>query len=471
MSKPPASTGDAAGAPARRVHRAILLGAAAVLFAAIGGAFVLGAADVSVPRPIGFRFLMGVIIVCNVMWWAAADRQLAIWSRGGRVRASLRVGLAFAMVGLLLPVGRMLAWGHIGNLSWAPVWYVSGFQLWHMVLVVLVPPVTAAALLVAAIVSVLRAWRGRLRTTMKAGPPDSAADGRGLSRRQVLASAAVFAPAAVLGAVTLRYGRQTGRFLVNRYDVPAPWLPDRLRGLTITHISDLHLGRLYRPYMLPRLVDEANRLDGDLVVVTGDIVDVSNEMLPAAMDALRQLRHRHGMFLCIGNHDLIDNGDEFVRTLRRERFELLTDERRRVEIGGERLTVAGLDWTRRDVSDGRRPSHADHVREMLHGYRAAEEGPCIALAHHPHAFDALSAAGVPLTLSGHTHGGQLMLVAPRADGNGHAAHDRGAGAMLFRYVRGFYHRGPATLFVNSGVGNWFPVRINAPAEIVRLRLV
>ena len=89
----------------------------------------------------------------------------------------------------------------------------------------------------------------------------------------------------------------------------------------------------------------------------------------------------------------------------------------------------------------------------------------IALAHHPHTWDCLADAVIPLTLSGHTHGGQIMLT-PAGD-----PREIGVGQILFRYNRGFYRRNGTTLFVNSGVGNWFPLRFNAPAEIVQIQLV
>ena len=88
----------------------------------------------------------------------------------------------------------------------------------------------------------------------------------------------------------------------------------------------------------------------------------------------------------------------------------------------------------------------------------------LALVHHPHAFDALADAGADLTLAGHTHGGQLMLT---PQGFPHPV----GGGLLFRYIWGEYRRGDAALYVTSGAGNWFPVRINAPAEIVQIRLV
>jgi hypothetical protein len=83
----------------------------------------------------------------------------------------------------------------------------------------------------------------------------------------------------------------------------------------------------------------------------------------------------------------------------------------------------------------------------------------ILLAHHPHAFDPAIDAGIPLTLSGHTHGGQLML------------NERlGAGPIMFRYWSGLYQHGDSSLVVSNGAGNWFPLRINAPAEITHLTL-
>ena len=80
------------------------------------------------------------------------------------------------------------------------------------------------------------------------------------------------------------------------------------------------------------------------------------------------------------------------------------------------------------------------------------------MAHHPHAFDLAAEAKIPLTLSGHTHGGQIMPAG------------RGFGQMMYRYWSGLYDKGPSKLIVSNGVGNWFPLRINAPAEIVEITL-
>ena len=123
---------------------------------------------------------------------------------------------------------------------------------------------------------------------------------------------------------------------------------------------------------------------------------------------------------------------------------------------GDTVQLLGLRWDRSGVAE-RDAVIAASVREVA-ALRQPGAFP-ILMAHHPHAFDAAAAAGLPLTLSGHTHGGQLML-----------GDDLGAGPLFFRYWSGVYRRGASQLVVSNGVGNWFPLRINAPAEIVHLTL-
>lgn len=475
-SFPPVPPRTEAGSRAHALVRTVAIFS---MLALIAVAFMASLADVTMPRRSGFMLLMMIVIVCNVVWWTYADRALVDWPMRAGLRASLRMAVAAGVLAMCVWPVDMLLTGRVVQLVRPPTWAVAAFQLWIMVLVVGVP----VTLLIAFVVRWV-AWgvRGvvRLGRAARDGAKDDAATvavdyapaaPQQLTRRQLLATAGIYAPVVLVGAATAYGGRQNGRFEVNRYDLPAPWLPHRLRGLTITHISDLHVGRFYRPEHLPRLVEAANNLRSDLILMTGDLLDSSNDMIPPLLTALRGLNARHGMYLCVGNHDLIDDGPSYIRAVRDAQFDLLIDERRRVQIGGESITIAGLDWARQDGSTTGRPGHVAHATETLAGHDESVDGPCIALAHHPHAFDALAPRGAHLTLSGHTHGGQLMLTPPPKSVRPAARCDIGAGPLLFRYVRGFYERDGRTLFVNNGVGNWFPIRINAPAEIVQLRLV
>jgi uncharacterized protein len=83
----------------------------------------------------------------------------------------------------------------------------------------------------------------------------------------------------------------------------------------------------------------------------------------------------------------------------------------------------------------------------------------ILLAHHPHAFDPAADAGVPLTVGGHTHGGQFQLI-----------EDVDFGQLMYKYWSGLYRKGDSFTSISNGIGNWFPLRINVPCEIIHLTL-
>ncbi len=346
----------------------------------------------------------------------------------------------------------------VGVITWLMIWYLT-------VLAVICLIISG---------SILFAWKKAdtvFRRSKPVDPPPDPNNGDAesaeagtdaMTRRALLGWTTAVGSLAVAGAGVGVGFSQSGRFEVRRVRMTLPRCPERLKGLTITHLSDLHVGRLFRPEYLPALVEAANKLGSDLVVVTGDIVDHSIDFLPAAADAIAQLEGRYGRFVVMGNHDLIDSGQVFIEEMSRRERGFLCDENRTLEIGGERIQVAGLRWASRDRGEGVFAGHEERASAALTG--ADPDRFTIALAHHPHAFDALARHGVDLTLSGHTHGGQFNASIP---GTRLAI---SAAMLMFRYIHGEYRNGSAALFVNAGVGNWFPVRINAPAEIVQIQL-
>ena len=408
---------------------------------------------IAVPRPWGFRLFIVVMLCMNALWWTVADRRFARYLKSERWSRASRVLAAALSLAMNAPMVYVAMTGRLPRyFSYGPTWYAAAVTLWQIGLVVAMPIVAGLRLVVIGAQALVR--KARHRPVVETNP----------SRRAFLKTSFATAPVAMLVGGVGASQMQAHRLDVDRHTLAAPWLPSRLKGLTITHVSDLHVGRLYRPQQLPALVEQVNRLDSDILLVTGDIVDVSNEMLPPALDAIGQMRQRYGVFACIGNHDEFDNRRAFIRGVR-ERMPLLLNERRTLEIGGEKLCISGVDWAGFDRRISGRPGLHDHVAETMKGYDESREGPMIAMAHHPHAWDSLALAGVPLTLSGHTHGGQIMLNPPDM------RPDIGAGSLLFRYVRGFYRRGLSDLFVNRGVGNWFPLRVNSPAHIVQIQFV
>jgi predicted MPP superfamily phosphohydrolase len=302
-----------------------------------------------------------------------------------------------------------------------------------------------------------------LRTNVSSKPTDyetvSEPGHRLLSRREVLSAAAVALPPLVTAGLVARAVPQLGRFRRQSLHLTVPGLPEKLDGIRIAHFSDLHVGRYTRPGQIPAMVDAVNKLQADLVLFTGDLIDMSLDDLPRGIRAMQQINPRAGMALIEGNHDLIDNADEFDRRVREAGLPLLIDQAMTVIVRGQPVQLLGTRWgeTTGNRSRANDLAFARSIDQLL-PLRDPDAFP-IVLAHHPHTFDAAAAAGFPLILSGHTHGGQLML-----------SSDIGFGPLFFRYWSGLYTKGTSQLVVNNGVGNWFPLRINAPAEIIELTL-
>jgi predicted MPP superfamily phosphohydrolase len=292
---------------------------------------------------------------------------------------------------------------------------------------------------------------GRTAPSPPAAPSQGEATTGPANRREFLGILTAAAPALLTGAGVAYSQRQLCEFRIRPIGVSLPGLPPELDGLTIALVSDLHVGTFTNSETVKRAVEETSRLEADLILLPGDLINNALADLSDALDAVCNMQSRYGAYLCVGNHDLIEDGQEFVRRVR-ARVPLLVGESRVVPVRGRLVQLLGLPWNRGAALI------EDSVRQLA---REITPGAFpILLAHHPHAFDAAAAHGIPLTVSGHTHGGQLML-----------SDSVGFGPLLFRYWSGFYRRpNGASLVVSNGVGNWFPLRAGAPAEIIHLTL-
>ena len=172
---------------------------------------------------------------------------------------------------------------------------------------------------------------------------------------------------------------------------------------------------------------------------------------------VKAMEGRYGLWMIEGNHDLLENGAEFERRVKAAGVPFLLNESAVANVRGHPVQLFGLRWVSGFAPRQCELVTAGWLRELMK-QRQPDAFP-ILLAHHPHAFDAAVEADLPLTLSGHTHGGQLMFDS-----------QHGAGPAFFRYWSGLYTRGRGQMIVSNGIGNWFPIRINAPAEIVHVTL-
>jgi uncharacterized protein len=257
----------------------------------------------------------------------------------------------------------------------------------------------------------------------------------------------------VAGALALWGGFDSvrARPRVRRRTVRIASLPAALEGYRIGQISDVHCGPHTPAERVAEWVAQLNALDLDLIAVTGDLITTGSTHVAAVARALGELRARDGVFACMGNHDYFTDGEHFVRELSGAGLEVLRNRGVTIERDGARLYVAGVDdtWTSRHDVDR---ALADRPANV----------PSVLLAHDPNLFAEASAHDVDLTLSGHTHGGQLAIPGFR-------------GLSLARFITqfpaGLYRRGRSWLYVNRGAGTTGPpVRIGAPAELAVLTL-
>src|SRR5260370_25529251 len=214
----------------------------------------------------------------------------------------------------------------------------------------------------------------------------------------------------------------------------------------------MHVGRFTSGRVLRDMVRVVNELRDDLVLLTGDLINDVLTTLDEGIDLVRALDPRLGLYLIEGNHDLIETASEGERRVTASGTTFLVDESAIASVHGVPVQLLGISWTRRHGAN-HDEAISRSVRALLQQQRP-DVFP-ILLAHHPHAFDAAAEAGMPLTLSGHTHGGQLML-----------NEQLGFGPALCRDWPGLYTRVNSQLIVSNRVGNWFPVRANAPPQLI-----
>lgn len=385
------------------------------------------------------------MLALDIFWWCVLARA----TNRKWVRAFLTIFMIAQTIGLIwLITGRLFQTGWD---RWLPKSATAAIFIWHFIGLGLLSLLAVALIPIFLVQQMVRISRRRRQ------PEQQLSDHRHhYTRREFLSAAAAITPPLLTLGLTGIALSQLNQFRVRRLVVPIRDLPRDLDGTTIAHVSDMHVGRFTSGRVLREMVRVVNEFGADLVLLTGDLINDALATLDEGIDLVRALDPRLGLYLIEGNHDLIENAAEFERRVKESGIPFLLDESAIASVHGVPVQLLGLSWTRRHGAN-HDEAISRSVRALLQ-QRRPDVFP-ILLAHHPHAFDAAAEAGMPLTLSGHTHGGQLML-----------NEQLGFGPALFRYWSGLYTRGQSRLIVSNGVGNWFPVRANAPAELIHLTL-
>ncbi len=273
--------------------------------------------------------------------------------------------------------------------------------------------------------------------------------------RRAFVEQAIVGSAMVAGGTASTYGAVFGRHDYELATVPVPirGLSRAADGFTIVQLSDLHLGQMVGEPEMRAAEELVRRAKGDLVVLTGDLIDHDPRYVERLGRLVRRLADVTPVVAIPGNHDYYTGIDAVLEATRKAGATVLVNES--VVMLGEEggFVLAGLD-DHRGETIGRGPN----LREALAGVRS--EGPRIVLCHNPKEF--LETAGdVALQISGHTHGGQINLGLPIA-------------SMVLRhgYIAGLYQERGSHLYVNRGFGTaGAAVRVGSPPEVTRIVLV
>ena len=251
---------------------------------------------------------------------------------------------------------------------------------------------------------------------------------------------------------------------VSHREVPVAGLHPAFDGLRVVQLSDIHCGEFTEPFFLRRVVGCVNRLDPDLVLLTGDFVTkaplsdrVFKDAAWACATILNELKCQQ-RYACLGNHDFMVGKEKVAAALKAFGIVVIGNGCLPVERGGGRFWLSGLE----DPSEG----NPDPAAAIPPSIRNRPHEPIVLLCHGPDYADNLLARpegqAVALMLSGHTHGGQVRLPL--------------LGAQFLpewgrKYVRGWFRLGKMQLHVNRGIGAiHVPFRFNCPPEITCITL-
>lgn len=302
------------------------------------------------------------------------------------------------------------------------------------------------------------------------------------SRRTFFRTASVVAGAAPFLGVMYGYAAERLRYEVRRIEIPLPNLPPELDGMRIVQISDIHLSSYMTRESVRRAVDMANDVGADLAVVTGDLITGVHDSVYDCVDEVRRLYAPLGVYGCNGNHEIYARAEDLAERLYTQAgMKMLRGENATVTYRGGRFNLIGVDYQRERMPSGRKTQMLANVEPLIR-----RDMPNILLSHNPNTFNRAAELGIELSLSGHTHGGQVQVEILDVS--------LSPARFITDYIAGLYHRpllmpdqpkrlgetiklmpnapkGLSALYVNRGLGTvGAPVRLGAPPEITHIVL-
>lgn len=230
----------------------------------------------------------------------------------------------------------------------------------------------------------------------------------------------------------------------------------KIKNLTqpykILQLSDIHIGGLIDAQFIKGIVDRVNACEPDLVVITGDLVDIDVDKARDAIAELKGLRSKYGTYFIVGNHEYFHNIEKIMHRVKELGIRVLENENVYIGDEGKGFNLVGV----YDLFGYRAQTHMPNITQALIDTR--KDSPTVLLAHQPKFIEEVK-SGVDLMLSGHTHGGQLYPF-------------KALVKLQQGYVSGLHqHNEELQIYVNKGTGFWGPpMRLGASAEITQINL-
>ena len=284
--------------------------------------------------------------------------------------------------------------------------------------------------------------------------------------RRAMLAYGIFYP--IVSTAAALYGNQVERnsTVDHRFDIPIENLPSELDGFVIAQISDIHLGAYFSLDRLKALLERIAEAKPDLLAITGDIFD----NVPTNAAAIKLVdsycdRFRHGIWYCHGNHEHHRGIRAIEDGLKSTKIHWLVN---RAENVGNGLYIVGVDYPmhgmmmpiaeREDRAEMEKTFQRQKHEYLASAMKDVPRGAvCVLLAHHPEFIDDAAEFGIPLTLTGHTHGSQIGIFGLPL-------------FPVFKYTRGMVRIGKCFGYVHVGNGSWFPFRLGCPPEIAYFTL-
>jgi predicted MPP superfamily phosphohydrolase len=225
------------------------------------------------------------------------------------------------------------------------------------------------------------------------------------------------------------------------------------KSYKIVQLSDIHVGGVVDAAFIRNIVQRVNDLHPDIVVITGDLVDVELSYAMRALDELKKLNTKYGTYFILGNHEYFHGVDEIMTAVKSLNIKVLENENVYIGEKDQGFNLAGV----YDVFGYRVLHHLPDLQKALQSKN--NTSPTVLLAHQPRYIEEVT-KGVDLMLSGHTHGGQLYPF-------------RFLVQLQQPYIDGLHqHDADLQIYVNKGTGFWGPpMRLGANSEITEITLL